>query len=69
MIIETWILALFIILISASNFVALVGWMTVDHKLEESQKENNLLRDKNRILEGKLIVKTATEFYNEGKKK
>lgn len=69
MIIESWIAALFFILIAIIGCIGLLGWILADQRLEECRKENSALREKNRILQGKLIVKTATEFHNEGKKK
>ena len=69
MIIETWIAALLFILIAVLCSIGLIGWMLAEQRLEESHKENRLLQDKILNLEGKLIVKTANEFYNEGKKK
>ena len=69
MIIETWIAALFFILIAIIGGIGLVGWILSDQRCQEKDKTIALLREKNRILEGKLIVKTANEFYNEGKKK
>lgn len=69
MIIETWIAALFFILIAVVGCMGMIGWIVADQRLEESHKENRFLQEKNRKLEGKLIVKIATEFYNEGKKK
>lgn len=69
MIIETWIAALFFILIAILGGIGLVGWFTADQRIEELRKENSALREKYRILQGELIVKTANEFHNEGKKK
>ena len=69
MFIETWIAALFFVLIAIIGGIGLVGWFTADQRLEELRKENSALREKIRILQGKLIVKTANEFHNEVKKK
>ena len=76
MIIETWVAALFCMLLAIICIIGLLGWFTTDQRLDESREENNLLREQNdllrekiHVLEGKLIVKTATEFYNEGNKK
>ena len=69
MIIETWIAALLLIGICIIGGIGLMGWIFADYKLEQCRKENSALREKNRILQGKLIVKIANEFHNEGKKK
>ena len=69
MIIESWIAALFVVLIAIIGCIGLVGWILSDQRCEEKDKIIAFLQEKNRILEGKLIVKTANEFYNEGKKK
>jgi hypothetical protein len=69
MLIETWVAALFAVLIFVIGLIGILGLMIADQRLEECRKENSALREKNRILQGKLIVKTATEFYKEGKKK
>ena len=69
MIIETWIAALFMVLITIIGCIGLLGWMIADQRCKEKDDTIALLQEKNRILEGKLIVKTANEFYNEGKKK
>lgn len=67
---------MFILLVCAIAFIALAGWIRESNRLEESIEENKrmwkevCLREAYiKKLEGKLIVKTATEHYNEGSKK
>lgn len=76
MLIETWVLLMFILMIFAICFIALAGWTNESKRHEECQQENARLRDEIRSrdiiiekLNGKILLKTATEFYNEGKKK
>lgn len=52
--------------------VAIEGWMRDGKRLEEARKEIDYLRTEVHIrntaikkLEGKLIVKTATDYYND----
>jgi hypothetical protein len=69
MIIETWVVVLIVLFIFASAFVCAIGWMISDQRLEECHKEKDRMQEEIHYLRGKLIVKTANEFYNEGKKK
>ena len=75
MFIETWILAIIMACIGILGILASLNAMIEGKKLEESQKENARLRDEVRSrdiiierLNGKILIKTATEYY-EGKKK
>lgn len=68
--------SMFVLMVFAIAFVALAGWIRESNRLEESYKElkdmqKELLIRESYIkkLEGKLIVNTATEHYNEGRKK
>jgi hypothetical protein len=76
MLIETWLAALLFLLIGGIAFTALIGWILEGMRLDECRKENDFLkkevRDRNELikqLKGKMLVKDATDFYNEGKKK
>ena len=76
MIIESWIAAILLACLGVMGLLALLSSMIESDKLEKSQEENARLREeinsRDIIIEklnGKLLVKTATEFYNEGKKK
>jgi hypothetical protein len=76
MLIETWVIALFYLLICAIAFTALIGWINEGKRLEEYRKEmtrlEEKLRDRNgyiKFLEGKLVVKTAKDFGEEMRKK
>lgn len=53
-------------------FIALAGWTRDGQRLEEARKEIDYLRTEVHIrntaikkLEGKLMVKTATDYYND----
>lgn len=76
MIIETWIAIMFLGLIIVIGFVGLIGWSITDKRLEEANKENFRLSEQIRSrdiviekLNSKILLRTATDFYNEGKKK
>lgn len=76
MLIESWVIAFFYLLICGIAFTALIGWINEGKRLEEYRKENlrleEKLRDRNgyiKFLEGKLIVKTAKDFGEETRKK
>ncbi len=76
MLIETWMLTLFVLLLIGIAFISLIGWVLEGARLDECRKENDFLkkevRDRNELikqLKGKMLVKDATDFYNEGKKK
>jgi hypothetical protein len=67
---------MFVLMVFAIAFIALAGWIRESNRLEESNKKNESLKKELLIreayikkLEGKLIVQTATEHYNEGRKK
>jgi hypothetical protein len=76
MLIETWIIAIFFLLVCGIAFTALIGWVNEGNRLEEYRKENKvleeLLRDRTgyiKFLEGKLVVKTAKDYGEEMRKK
>ena len=76
MLVEHVIGIIFLLMLFAIAFTALAGWVRESIRLEESIEENKRMRKELCLreayikkLEGKLIVKTATEHYNEGSKK
>ena len=76
MLIESWAIAIFFLLVCGIAFAALLGWVNEGNRLEEYRKENRaleeLLRDRIgyiKFLEGKLVVKTANDFGEEMRKK
>ena len=69
MIIETWIAVLIVAFIFILGAICALGWMAADKRLEKCHKEMDRMQSEIHFLRGKLIVKTSTEFYNEGKKK
>lgn len=69
MIIETWVLILFVVFIFVGAIICALGWMAADRKLEECHKEMSRMQSEIHFLRGKLIVKTSNDFYNEGNKK
>ena len=54
MIIETWIAALFMVLIAIVGVIALVGWMIVGQRLEKATEENKALLKENTQLKSKM---------------
>lgn len=69
MLIETWVAVIIVVFIFALAFVCSIGWLLTDKRLEESNREKDRMQTEIDYLRGKLIVKTANEFHNEGKKK
>ena len=67
MIIETWIIVMLFVLIAMLLAICSLGWLEADKRLEECNKEKERMQSEINFLRGKLIVKTSTEFYNEGK--
>ena len=75
MIIETWIVAILILCLGGLGMMASLSSLIESKKLEECKKENARLRDEIRSrdiiierLNGKILLKTATEYYDGGKK-
>lgn len=54
MIIETWVAALFMILIFIIGIVAILGWMISDQRNEDAMKEIKALREENAKLKSKI---------------
>lgn len=76
MLIESWVIAIFFLLVCGIAFMALVGWINEGKRLEDCRNENNSLREENAELKRyiavqktKNIINVANDFYNEGKKK
>ena len=76
MLIETWVLLMFILMIFAICFISLVGWINEGKRLETCRYENNRLQEENAELKRyiaaqktKNIINVANDFHNEGKKK
>ena len=69
MIIETWVAVVIVLLLFVMLIICALGWLAKDKALEECHKEKARMQAEIHYLQGKLIVKTATEFHNEGKKK
>ena len=76
MLIETWLLAVFFLLVAGIAFISLIGWVLESARHDECRKENESLKKdlKNHkevinTINGRLIVQDATDFYKEGKKK
>ena len=69
MIIETWVAVIILFFIAAIGGICALGWLATEQKLEECYKEKERMQSEIHYLRGQLIIKTSTEFYNEGKKK
>ena len=54
MIIESWIAALFFVLIAVIGGIGLVGWFTADQRLEKMAEENKALIKENTQLRSKI---------------
>jgi uncharacterized protein YneF (UPF0154 family) len=54
MLIETWVAALFMVLLFLIGIGALLGWMMADQRYEEAMKENKALHKENTNLKSKL---------------
>lgn len=67
MIIETWVAIMFLAFIGVMGIICALGWLATEQKLEECRKEKECMKKEIHHLRGKLSVRIATEFYNEGK--
>lgn len=54
MVIETWIVVLFVVMFAIFGLVALAGWSIADQRLETIIKENKALLKENTQLKGKI---------------
>ena len=54
MIIETWVAALFMVLLGIIGLVALLGWMIADQRNEKLVEENKALLKENTQLKSKM---------------
>lgn len=69
MIIETWIAVIFLIFMCGIGIICSLGWLATEQELNKCRKELSSSQEEIHYLRGKLIVKTADDFYKEGKKK
>ena len=69
MLIETWVVIIFLAFLFLLCCICSLGWVIADQMLDDCRKQNDRMQEEIHYLRGKLIVKTANEFHNEGKKK
>ncbi len=76
LVIPAWIVVFFILASFVVSFTATLGWLREEHMREKDQEERqkllNIIGEQGKTIEklnGKLTVRTADAFYNEGKKK